>query len=85
MRVYPTILIENPTTDQTKRKQPTLTSTYSIEHGAVKVVAVNDPFIEPTYAVCHPVSPLANSDPTVNALAHPDNSTNCSLPARRTC
>ena len=24
----------------------------SVEHGAVKVVAVNDPFIEPHYAVC---------------------------------
>ena len=24
---------------------------HSVEHGDVKVVAVNDPFIEPTYAV----------------------------------
>ena len=26
----------------------------SVEHGAVKVVAVNDPFIEPHYAVSSP-------------------------------
>ena len=34
-----------------------LIAIYRVEHDDVQVVAVNDPFIEPKYAVCEPIIP----------------------------
>ena len=48
--------ILHKTTNHLNDKHVANHSCYSVEHGHVKVVAVNDPFIEPHYAVSTPVS-----------------------------